>query len=412
MKILTLVEKVRAKRGVMARSSWPAATICAILTAGGAFFLYAFENHDGNGEPFAWFDGASAWPSIAIYLFATLLSIHFLIKTNSDLKYNATELTDEFKLELTEEPKLELTKEFELRDASREAASFFGWKAPPWKEVITSATDTFAARQVSTDEKIDIVTLWQRYLRRGRLWMRLGRAAPMTLFYITGLSFVLRLIGPFPPPSIRGHFCFTYLILPAIVAFVLLTFVVIDAILLNEGFLEQLSEKKTYWPDATFESYGYSVKPNRPDTENDLADYWDILLIAKRTEAVGNRIYYPFVVLSLLIVARLGYFDNWSWPPALIVALCVHFFLVVFAAWRLPRGAKEYRNSVLERVKRRKRQMLTLEQRTPEAIDTIIEEIQSTHQGAFSYLWEQPAARALLLPSGGIIATLLQYLHH
>jgi hypothetical protein len=51
--------------------------------------------------------------------------------------------------------------------------------------------------------------------------------------------------------------------------------------------------------------------------------------------------------------------------------------------------------------------------RAPEAIDIMIEELQSTHQGAFAYIWEQPAIRALLLPSGGIgLATLLQYLPH
>jgi hypothetical protein len=53
-----------------------------------------------------------------------------------------------------------------------------------------------------------------------------------------------------------------------------------------------------------------------------------------------------------------------------------------------------------------------VERRTREATDTIIEEIQSTHQGAFAYLWEQPGFRALLLPSSGILATLIQYLHH
>jgi hypothetical protein len=52
-------------------------------------------------------------------------------------------------------------------------------------------------------------------------------------------------------------------------------------------------------------------------------------------------------------------------------------------------------------------------EKIPEAIDTMIEEVQSTHKGAFSYLWEQPAIRALLFPSGGIgLATLLQYLQH
>jgi len=40
----------------------------------------------------------------------------------------------------------------------------------------------------------------------------------------------------------------------------------------------------------------------------------------------------------------------------------------------------------------------------------MIEEVQSTHQGAFSYLWEQPAIRALLFPSGGIgLATLQKF---
>jgi hypothetical protein len=75
--------------------------------------------------------------------------------------------------------------------------------------------------------------------------------------------------------------------------------------------------------------------------------------------------------------------------------------------------AKEYRDTVLGRLKRRKRQALIQAEKIPEVIDTMIEEIESTHQGAFSYLWEQPAIRALLFPSSGIgLATLLQYLPH
>lgn len=62
-------------------------------------------------------------------------------------------------------------------------------------------------------------------------------------------------------------------------------------------------------------------------------------------------------------------------------------------------------------MKRRQRQAFMREKRTPEAIDTMIAEIQTTHQGAFAFLWEQPAIRALLLPSGGIgLLTLWQYL--
>jgi hypothetical protein len=54
-----------------------------------------------------------------------------------------------------------------------------------------------------------------------------------------------------------------------------------------------------------------------------------------------------------------------------------------------------------------------IEGKAPEAIRTMIEEVESNLKGAFAYLWERPAICALLLPSGGIgIATLWQYLPH
>jgi hypothetical protein len=106
-------------------------------------------------------------------------------------------------------------------------------------------------------------------------------------------------------------------------------------------------------------------------------------------------------------------FDNWSWSAPLVIALCLHFCLAFYAAWRLPKMAKDYRDTVLEHMKRRRRLAFMRARRTPEAIDTMIEEVQTTHQGAFSYVWEQPAIRALLFPSGGLgLATLLQYLPH
>lgn len=380
------------QRDTVVASSWLAMPVCAILTAGIVCGLYLVQNDSGRGEPFAWCDGASAWPSIAMLVFAALLSVHFIFKTCVDLRQNAAKLAAEFGLKGTE----------------RETRTLLGWEIPLLKQVVTTGSPEVEA---TTEEKIDIEALWQRYLRRGRFWTRILRAAPMTGFYICALISILPLLGHFPAPPIRGSSSFfPALMFATVIVFLLLTFFVIDAILLHEGFLKQLTEKKTYWPDATFERHKYSVKP-RPDNENDLADYWDILLIAKRTEVVGNQIYYPFVILLLLIVARLKYFDNWTWTPALIVALSLHFSLALYAAWRLPVVAREYRDRVLERLKRRRRQALMAAQRIPEVSDTMIEDVQSTHQGAFSYLWDQPAIRALLLPSGGIgLATLLQYL--
>jgi len=396
MTIRTAVSKGWKQRDVIAALNWSAVPVLAVLAAGLVFYFYFAQNPSGDGEPFAWFDGASAWPSIAIILFAGLLSVHFIVKSHLKLKQNASKLTAEFGL-----------------SGPIAATSWFAWEVPPLKPGITRASPVDPGTEVNSEERIDIVVLWGRYLCRGRFWRRVFRAAPMTILYIAALFFIKPLIGDFPRPPIRGHFLFVPLILATISAFVFLTFVVIDAILLHEGFLIQLGKTETCWPNDTFEKYEYSIKPTRPSNESDLADYWDILLISKRTEAVGSLIYYPFVILSLLIVARLNCFDNWTWSPALIAVYCLHFSLALYAAWRLPKTARSYRDRVLERLKRRKRQTLMCAQRIPEAVDTLIEEVQSTHQGAFSYLWEQPAIRALLLPSGGIgLATLLQFLPH
>jgi hypothetical protein len=374
-------------------SSWRAVPICAALTVVTVCCFYLVENYSARGEPFACFDGTSAWPSIAIILFAALLSLHFVARTHFDLRNDAKKLAEEFALD----------KEFAPRSKVPAKTSFFGWEASPLKRGKTSAED-----------RIDIAILWQRYLCRGQFWMRTVRALPMTLFYMAALFYILPLIGQFPAPLIRGYFPFSALMRPTLFLFLFLTFFVIDAILLHEGFIKQLEEKESYWPRATFRKFRYPYPTNNETNhESELADFWDILLIAKRTEAVGGLIYYPFLILSLLIVARLNYFDNWVWTPALVVGLCLHFCLALYAAWRLPNVARGYRDTVLERLRRSRRQALMFSRNAPEAIDTMIEQVQSTHQGVFAYLWEQPAIRALLLPSSGIgLATLLQYLPH
>ena len=351
--------------------SWLSVPICAILAIGAVYWFYVSGMYSGGGESVAWFDGISAWPSIAIVFFAAFLAIHFISKTQFDLVKNAAKLAGEFGL-----------------------------------------SGAVSNKPHKIEDKIDIIALWQGYLCRGQFWRRLVRTVPMFVFYMAALASLLSLVGDFANPSIRGLFPFQILLVVTVFLFIFLTFFVIDAILLHEAFLRQLEKKDTHWPDATFEKFKYSIKSGRPDIETDLADYWDVLLIAKRTEAIGNLIYYPFIILSLLIVSRLTYFYDWVWSPALIVALSLHFTLVLYAAWRLPEVARGYRKKILERLERRKRLGFVDEQKKANAIDTVIEEVRSTHQGAYSYLWEQPAIRALILPSSVGFATLLQYLSH
>ena len=335
--------------------------------------------------------------TIALILFAGFLSIYFIVKVRYDLEQNASKLADEFGLpapEAIEQPRRGVLEALRLLPIS--AVRLF------------IPTDTPVIH-----EKVDMTVLWQRYRIYGQFPKRRLRALLMTAFYLFALGLLVMLAGGYPRSPIRGVFNFPALIGSVFILFVYLTFLVIDAIALHERFLAQLAERETHWPPETFKNFGYAVAPDGPYTESDLADYWDILFIARRTEAIGNLIYYPFIVLSLLIVSRLPYFANWTWTPGLIVALTIHFLLALYAAWRLPRAARAYRELVLERMEQRRRQNLKDPKEESAALDAVIQHVQSTHQGAFAYLWEQPAVRALLLPSTGLgLTTLLQLLPH
>ena len=61
--------------------------------------------------------------------------------------------------------------------------------------------------------------------------------------------------------------------------------------------------------------------------------------------------------------------------------IVVALFLALFAAWKLPRGAVAYRDKVLGELNLRRRKAFMVEGKTPEAIDTMIEEVQSNSQG-------------------------------
>jgi hypothetical protein len=377
--------------------------------------LYLIQNWDGNGEHFAFIDGASSWPSIAIILFATFLSIHFIIKTRFDLELNAQSLRKDFALEV--KPDITFTLLWQKRLLDLQFWSHM-WKYLWNSEFWNRAGKTFFYVHDETPKtkggKVDIAALWKQYHLQGRFWRRVLRALFMTVLYLAFLALLEFLLGgDFPTIPMRGEgeFLFECLIAVAICLYIFLTFVVIDAIVLHEAFLGQLEEDETGWPPGTFEKFKYAAETG-PYNESDLSDYWDILLIAKRTEAIANLIYYPFIILSLLIVSRLDYFGNYTWSLSEIVVLCIHFCLAFFAAWRLPSVAGRYRKKTLERMEERKREKITDPQKK-EAIDSLIEDVRTTHQGAFAYLWEQPVIRALLLPSSGIgFATISQYLQH
>jgi hypothetical protein len=234
-----------------------------------------------------------------------------------------------------------------------------------------------------------------------------------------------------------------------------LTFYVADATLLNRRLIHYLTKGVTLWPEeafanlrgrwrlreqvvaelgprdafdnlrrdlraiaaaiaAKFKPRSTTAEPTEeiPPTEL-LLDYLDIDLIARRTEIIGGLIYYPFVVISLLIISRSGIFDHWTWPLPLLILLGFNAGYAVFSAVYLRRTAERARQSALQRLNDRLMAYTAAGHGDEKEAKTIRETanlIRAEDRGAFAAVSQHPLAGALLLPSGSAgIWILLQY---
>lgn len=75
-----------------------------------------------------------------------------------------------------------------------------------------------------------------------------------------------------------------------------------------------------------------------PAAISELTSMQKVRLIVERSTVVNRRVVHPFLVLFLLIAARNHYFDNWDFPPVLILALTVNSLVAITSASLLSGG--------------------------------------------------------------------------
>jgi hypothetical protein len=234
----------------------------------------------------------------------------------------------------------------------------------------------------------------------------------------------LFLLG-FPAVPARGDWAQNWdrvFLLLAIFSSVTLTFYVADVMLLCRRFIHYLMKNVTTWPPAAVdklrgrwshtERAPVAAEGEVPPNEL-LREYLDIDFIAHGTDFVGRLIYYPFIVISLLIISRSGVFDHWTWPVALLIIVCFNAGYAAFSVIYLRRTAENARQRSLKRLHDMLMAYTAIGQGEGKEANTIREAtmlIQNEDRGAFAAISQQPLARALLLPSGtaGIWA-LLQF---
>jgi hypothetical protein len=254
-----------------------------------------------------------------------------------------------------------------------------------------------------------------------RAWMRhrVLRFLPAALLYMFFGTLLFVVMG-FPMKPARGYWARTtdiVLVYLSVLAFVLLLFFVVDSTRLCAQMTELLTKSKTAWGKA-FDNFRNSL--GVPDEYLD--EWMDIQFIARASKPVVRLIYYPFVVLTLMILSRNNYFDSWDWPVALLLILGCSSVYAVYCALRLRGAAEHARARSLETLREK---LFRIQAGKPETgavfpadyskladqIKMMIDEIEKTDEGAFAGLSKHPVVAAVCMPFGGAgILALLEYL--
>lgn len=337
----------------------------------------------GGGEPFTWFEGVSVWPSILLRAFTGLLALYLLLRGMHHLRESDEKLTAEFFGKDTKEEKLIIDRTQPIPCGRNSHKAVFIWR------------DAVHPRPFTLP--------------------MLGRLALGVLLLIVTIGVLLILAsGESPNIPYRGKAAIAahrQTLFFAILSFLFLLVFVIDSTRRTCCLATRLGNRNpTEWPRGMLQKC-FGGKPGElsepvPDPANQTSQYqddWiDIQLIAARTAVVGNFIYYPFLILSLIILARSSFFDNWQIPVGLRMVFTFYLLLAIVCALLLRNAAERARRHALENLTQEIVMALRDETRKQEVdqMKFIKEAIQAEHRGAFSSFLHQPWLKALLLPLG------------
>jgi hypothetical protein len=326
-------------------------------------------------EPFSWSDGVSVWPTELLRLFATVLSVSFLIKACADLAVNTEELTEKFF------PQEVLAGVGEGRRRNLEGF----WTNVGWM--------FHGSKQEHPGEAS---RLWDRYCRAHTWPQRTVRIALWLLLYLMMVLPVWRFMNDgewrlYVP--CRGEIsCGADTVLTSLSVFsvIILNLAVLDAVILCTKWVQEMAATTGLNPMEK------------------------VRLIIDRTRVVNRRILYPFLSLFLLIGARSHYFDSWDFPPVLILVLTVNSLVALASACMLYLAAVGTKRKVLAPLQLQLDRALTQQECAEPGVDSgpssdhlrqIISEIDAVQQGAFVPFYRQPVVQATLVA----VLAFLQY---
>jgi hypothetical protein len=428
-----------------------------------------------GGEPLSITAGVSIWPSIGIRVLTIFLTMDLIRRVLRRLEWNAEELGRRFFHQAPVERSLgpdlrELWKRIELRELAKRIRDREVWtrlcrrvqppawlggslilftflvidmsvvrrlRLPTYNLLLVQSAFFLAAIAVwwafifkrtpfkrfnvqvrsvngwlGHKQETTATELWLDYRNIGTNPNRIMRAAAIGLLYFAFGSTVFGLLGGAGSPG-RGR------LVPVldgltigigVLLMIFLLFLVVDAIRLCIGWIHKLMDEDLEWKPESIDGPAKVL-----DLPPKHAECWvRVNLIGERTAEVGRLVYYPLIVILLMLLARSTYFDGFAFPLALSIVVGLNFTIVLVAAALLNAVARDARDTCIKRL--REVSAATKEAETPlpaaatpKALEDLVKELKKIDVGAFQRIPNQPLVRAAILLLTGLGMTWGEY---
>lgn len=385
--------------------------LCAAIVVGYWQQAALWLTEAGRGEPIAWSDGVSVWPTIAIQLLVIILCVRIVARASCRLDDNLEEIATRLGLDCPDEV---------IKRASREGKlGFINFR--PWLDILTPKKATFDPG-ANKSKTYDIATGWRGYVCAGRPRARHLRTACVSLLFLVMFVIMWRVYGNIVPP-IRGDIARTFFIVTTPIEFLAVCYAILyvwDATVLCLCFVNDLEYHSTIWPSIRVDRSLDQAASNSSRTRIGVIrnDALDIEFIEKRTACILPLAYWPFLLVALTIIERSGIFANHPSSGVLLFFMALALVTIVGCALALNRAAEVARAKSKQMIEdalfgktHGKSGNSNFEQKFSAAdrgyLEAQLEKISNLDGGAFSPVWRQPLVKGQILPIAGFASTVL-----
>ena len=399
-------------RGLIARGLAISIVVGAVsFLLGKALYLRVPQIGDWltqDGQPMALLEGISVWPTVFLRVAALALCVWLICYSWRHLDRNLDEIVKDFHLKKT----WKCVRAEQARVVSSHGP-WFGLAARFW---YPNAVERGVASSFHT-----VSSGWGTYVYQGTLSSRMGRVTAGILAMLLFWATLLLIFGQQHAP-IRGPlslYAYQWITFFLIFATLFLVFFVADTTLLSWGLARAFHSGSIVWPPEALQKYGdrlgFKHQPGaRAGREQRCLDDWlALIFLSKRTKCITTLLYWPFLIIALIVVSRSRLFANYNPSIPDLVTMGVGVLIVTASAIVLRRSAEAARETARRRLRDQITEARSLQDGGQLAgqLELLLRRVEELREGAFSPYSQQPVVRAMLLPLGSLGGTaLLEYL--